>query len=50
MIARLTEKFLGLVAPVLGDARAQDLAQRLWHVDAIDAVAPLVEATALPPP
>jgi len=45
----LTGKFLGLVAPVLGDARATELAQRLWAVDETGDVAPLVEAMAKPP-
>ena len=44
----LTDKFLGLVAPVLGDARAQDLAQRLWAIEEAGDVAPLVEAMAKP--
>jgi 2-methylcitrate dehydratase PrpD len=41
----LTEKFHGLVAPVLGEARAKELAQRLWAVEEAGDVAPLVEAT-----
>ena len=44
--AGLIEKFLGLVAPVFGDARAKDLSQRLWSIAAIDDVAPLAEALA----
>jgi 2-methylcitrate dehydratase PrpD len=46
--AGLTAKFHGLVAPVLGDAAAADLAARLWSVDTLDNVAPLVEALAKP--
>jgi 2-methylcitrate dehydratase PrpD len=45
----LTEKFLGLVAPVLGDARAKQLADRLWAIDQADNVAPMVETMARPP-
>jgi 2-methylcitrate dehydratase PrpD len=41
--AGLIEKFHGLVAPVLGEARAKDLAERLWAIEAHDSVAPLVE-------
>ena len=44
--AGLKAKFHGLVAPVLGEARAGELAQRLWDIEALDDVAPLVEATA----
>jgi hypothetical protein len=46
--AGLIEKFHGLVGPVLGEARARDLSRRLWDVDALDDVAPLVEALAKP--
>ena len=42
----LTEKFLGLVAPVLGEKSAKDLSARLWVVEEIDNVTALVEATA----
>ena len=42
----LIAKFLGLVGPVLGEARAKDLSERLWTVDKADDVAPLVEALA----
>jgi 2-methylcitrate dehydratase PrpD len=41
--AGLTEKFLGLVEPVLGAARAKDLSQRLWSIDVLDNVAALIE-------
>jgi 2-methylcitrate dehydratase PrpD len=44
--AGLKAKFHGLVAPVLGEARAGELAQRLWDIEALDDVAPLVEMTA----
>jgi 2-methylcitrate dehydratase PrpD len=44
--AGLKAKFHGLVAPVLGEARADELAQRLWNIEALDDVAPLVEMTA----
>jgi 2-methylcitrate dehydratase PrpD len=42
----LTEKFRGLVAPVLGEARAEELARRLWTIEEEGDVAPLVEAMA----
>jgi len=45
----LTEKFLGLVAPVLGDAHARELAQRLWAIEEAGDIAPLVEAMAKTP-
>src|SRR5438045_2432465 len=44
----LQAKFSDLVAPALGAARAQELLQRIWSVDQIDDVAPLVEAMAKP--
>ncbi|HXF88952.1 MAG TPA: MmgE/PrpD family protein [Xanthobacteraceae bacterium] len=43
----LNAKFRELVAPMLGEARAQELLQRLWRIDAISDVTPLVEATSL---
>ena len=42
----LVAKFCGLVAPVLGEARAQSLAERLWVIEQADDVRPLIEATA----
>jgi 2-methylcitrate dehydratase PrpD len=45
----LTEKFHELVAPVLGDAQARTLAERLWTVDDSADVAPLVDSMALAP-
>ena len=45
--AGLLAKFHDLVAPALGDARAQELAARLWDVEQMEDVAPLVESTAL---
>jgi 2-methylcitrate dehydratase PrpD len=42
----LTEKFHDLVAPMLGEARAEELAQRLWAIEDEGDVAPLMEATA----
>jgi 2-methylcitrate dehydratase PrpD len=41
--AGLIAKFHGLVEPLYGEKRARDLAERLWTVDALDSVAPLVE-------
>jgi 2-methylcitrate dehydratase PrpD len=46
--AGLEAKFDGLVAPVLGAARARELAARLWAVDETADIAPLVEAMAKP--
>jgi 2-methylcitrate dehydratase PrpD len=46
--AALKTKFLDLVGPVLGAARAKDLAEQLWSLDAISDVAPLVERMAKP--
>ena len=45
---RLKAKFLDLVGPVLGVARANELAQALWSIDAIRDVAPLVGSMARP--
>ena len=42
----LIAKFLGLVEPVFGEARAKDLSMRLWTIEQADDVAPLVEALA----
>lgn len=47
--AGLLAKFHELVTPVLGEARAQDLAQQLWGIEQIEDVAPLVESMALEP-
>jgi 2-methylcitrate dehydratase PrpD len=45
--AGLKAKFLDLVGPVLGGTRAHELAERLWAVEEIADVAPLIEAMAL---
>ncbi len=42
----LTGKFHGLVAPVLGEARAEELARRLWEIENEGEVAPLITAMA----
>ena len=42
----LIAKFLGLVEPLYGGKRAKDLSERLWAIDKLDDVAPLVEALA----
>jgi 2-methylcitrate dehydratase PrpD len=42
----LTDKFRGLVAPVLGDSRCDELARRLWAIEDERSMAPLIEATA----
>ena len=39
----LIAKFHGLVAPLFGETRAKDLAERLWAIEKLDDVAPLVE-------
>ena len=44
----LEAKFLDLVGPVLGAARAKQLAQQLWSVDDLSDVVPLVKAMAKP--
>jgi 2-methylcitrate dehydratase PrpD len=44
--AGLIAKFHGLVTPVLGEAKARDLADRLWTIEQADNVAPLVEMMA----
>jgi 2-methylcitrate dehydratase PrpD len=46
--AGLTAKFLDLVGPVLGAARAKELGERLWSLDEISDVAALVESMAKP--
>jgi 2-methylcitrate dehydratase PrpD len=46
----LRAKFCELVAPVHGAAKAQELAERLWTVEELDDVRPLVEALAKPAP
>jgi 2-methylcitrate dehydratase PrpD len=46
--AGLQAKFLGLVSPVLGQERAQELAMRLWSVDDIKEVAPVIEMMTKP--
>jgi len=42
----LREKFLGLAGPLFGAARANELAQRLGTVEAMEDISPLVEAMA----
>ena len=44
----LIAKFSGLVSPVFGETRARELAQRLWDIEAVSDVAPLVEMMAKP--
>jgi 2-methylcitrate dehydratase PrpD len=44
----LETKFFDLVSPVLGAARAKQLAQRLWSFDELGDVSPLVESMAKP--
>jgi 2-methylcitrate dehydratase PrpD len=41
--AGLIDKFVGLVSPVFGEAKAKDLSQRLWDVAKLGDVAPLAE-------
>jgi 2-methylcitrate dehydratase PrpD len=43
----LIAKFHGLVAPVFGDKKAEELATRLWAIDQVKTVSPLIEAMAL---
>ena len=42
----LQAKFIELVEPVLGSARAASLAKQLWDIEALGDIRPLVEATA----
>ena len=44
--AGVAEKFLGLAAPRLGEARAQQALDMLWRVDELADIAPLAEALA----
>jgi 2-methylcitrate dehydratase PrpD len=44
--AGLRAKFLGLVGPVLGTAKAKELDERIWSIEEIADVAPLVESMA----
>ncbi|HKA81827.1 MAG TPA: MmgE/PrpD family protein [Xanthobacteraceae bacterium] len=44
--AGLRAKFLGLVDPVLGTAKAKELNERIWSVEDVADVAPLVESMA----
>jgi 2-methylcitrate dehydratase PrpD len=44
--AGLTAKFIELVEPVLGQARAASLAGELWDIEAVGDIRSLVEATA----
>jgi 2-methylcitrate dehydratase PrpD len=44
--AALEAKFLGLVGPVLGAERAQELTAQLWSIEATSDVAPLIESMA----
>ena len=44
----LREKFMGLVAPVLGKAQASALAQLVWTLEEVENVRPLVDAMAKP--
>jgi 2-methylcitrate dehydratase PrpD len=46
--AGLKAKFLDLVGPVRGAARAKELGERLWSLDEVNDVAPLVESMATP--
>ena len=46
----LKAKFLELVAPLFGPARAKELMEGVWSVEEIDDVAPLVESMAKPKP
>ena len=42
----VAEKFLGLAAPRLGDARAQQALEMLWRVDELADIAPLADVLA----
>ena len=45
--AGLEAKFIELVEPVLTTARAKELVQQLWDIEALTDIRPLVDATAL---
>ena len=45
---RLKDKFVNLVEPVHGRARAQEFAQQLWTIEELADVSPLVDALAKP--
>ena len=45
--AGLEAKFIELVEPVLGGARAKALVKQLWDVETLGDIRPLVEATAI---
>ena len=47
--AGLEAKFIELVAPVLGDARANALVKQLWDIEKVADITPLIESTALSP-
>jgi 2-methylcitrate dehydratase PrpD len=44
----LKAKFHDLVAPVLGEAKARDAAQKLWEIESVPDVSPLIEMLAKP--
>jgi 2-methylcitrate dehydratase PrpD len=44
----LKAKFLDLAGPTFGAATAEELARRLWTIDTLDDIAPVVEALAAP--
>ena len=44
----LKAKFIGLVERVHGGTKAQELAQRLWSIDQMPDITPLVDALAKP--
>jgi 2-methylcitrate dehydratase PrpD len=44
----LKAKFLDLVEPMHGRAKAQDLAEQLWSIDTLADVTPLIDALAKP--
>ena len=44
--AGLEAKFIDLVEPVLGAARAEALARQLWDIETVGDIRSLVEATA----
>jgi len=45
--AGISEKFLGLAAPILGAAQAGAALEQLWRIDTLPDVAPLAESLAL---
>jgi hypothetical protein len=42
--AELEEKFVGIVEPVLGTQKVQELTRMIWDFEKMDAIEPLINA------